>query len=84
MSVAANVACTVYVPAALGFVHVYVESSAVLTLYLYVTFHIPFVLDVGTGFFAVSPYVHPSIVTLHVPVAFVTVTVTVISFVHEL
>ena len=79
MSVAANVACTVYVPAALGFVVLYVESAALLTLYLYVTLLTPFVLDVGTGFFAVHPYTHPSIVTLPTPFAFVTVTVTVIS-----
>lgn len=41
-----------------------------LTLYLYVTLLVPFVLDVGTGFVAVHPYVHPFIVTLPVPVAF--------------
>jgi hypothetical protein len=53
----------------LGFVALYVESAAVLTLYLYVTLLVPFVLDVGTGFFAVHPYVQSSIVTLAVPFA---------------
>ena len=53
----------------LGFVVLYVQSAAVLTLYLYVTLLVPFVLDVGTGSFAVHPYVHHSIVTLPVPLA---------------
>ena len=75
MAVAANVACTVYVPALLGFVVVYVESAAVLTLYLYVTLLVPFVLDVGTGLLAVHPYVQFAIVTLAVPFALFTVNV---------
>ena len=53
----------------LGFVVLYVESAAVLTLYLYVTLPVPFVLDVGTGFLAVHPYVQSAIVTLPVPFA---------------
>ena len=53
----------------LGFVVLYVESAAVLTLYLYVTLLVPFVLDVGTGSFAVPPYVQSAIVTLAVPFA---------------
>jgi hypothetical protein len=72
------VACTVYIHASLGFVVVYVESAAVLTLYLYVTLLVPFVLDVGTGLLAVPPYVHHSIVTLPTPFALFTVNVFVV------
>ena len=63
----------------LGFVVLYVQSAAVLTLYLYVTLLVPFVLDVGTGLLAVPQYVQFAIVTLAVPFAFPTVTVIVIS-----
>ena len=68
----------------LGFVVLYVQSAAVLTLYLYVTLLVPFVLDVGTGLLAVPQYVQFAIVTLAVQFAFPTVTVTVISLYPEL
>lgn len=64
-----------YVPAFDGFASVYVLSFAVLTLYLYVTLPVPFVLEVGTGFDAVFPYVHPAIVTDPLPFALFTVNV---------
>ena len=50
MEMAADRGRFAFVPAAVGFVAVYVESAAVLTLYLYVTLLIPFSPIVGSRF----------------------------------